>query len=280
MSLQTFFLPHQTLSQERQRIFALELAPEDAHHLRVLRMHPGEHIAVVDADHDYFECCIETVDDGVWVSICGRDGEKDASGLRSHELPVVVALFQGMPKGDRFEMAVRQGTEIGVTSFTPVLCARSVSRPDPARGLRKAKRWQSIAKSAAMQAGRRIVPEVSEPISFDDAVIKLAAFDRVIIFWEGCDADASLAKALQGQSQSLNSVAIVIGPEGGLSDEEIAGLLERLPQACVCTLGSTILRTETAAVVGVSLVTYLLGGLGAAPLPDTLSSNTVKSEYV
>lgn len=271
MSLNTFFLKTQVIASEGEELFALDLEPDDLHHLHVLRLSAGEHIAVVDADSDYFECRIESLDgQRPMVSICSHS--KDWQGLAASKGRVCsIALFQGMPKGDKFETAIRQGTEIGVDMFAPFISERSISRPDAAKGARKQTRWEAIAKSAAMQSGRGSIPDVLAPLSAKEALAALLEFDRVIVFWEECSASSTIASALffegaadsdsNGDSKTLR-VAVVVGPEGGFSEGEIDKILSAVPQARLCTMGETILRTETAAVVGCALVSYQLGGLG------------------
>lgn len=269
MSLHTFFLESQVLAAEGDHTFALRLSPDDLHHLRVLRLCEGEHVAIVDADSDYFECCIESLCGELpLVRICSRardDGTRAASAFS-------ISLFQGMPKGDKLETAIRQGTEIGVDGFYPFISERSISRPDPARAKRKLARWEGIAKSAAMQSGRTSIPTVSAPLSVKEACLELEAFDAVVLFWEECPMSCTIADALSvgdvaGQVGSAaierpQRVAVVVGPEGGFSEDEMESLCASVPQARLCTLGETILRTETAAVVGCALVAYQLGGLG------------------
>lgn len=270
MALNTFFLSEQVLSKEAEPVFALRLDEDDAHHLKVLRLGAGEHIAVVDASSDYFECEIASHSDGkVLVRISShpaRDGAGDREGMPS------VVLFQGMPKGDRFETAVRQGTEIGVDGFVPFLSERSISRPDGSKGERKAARWRAIAKSAAMQSGRLRIPDVCAPVSFDDALAALGGFDRVIVFWEGCPATGTLSEALAGLPSPRARVAVVVGPEGGFSESEVHAMVAASRDARICTLGETILRTETAAVVGCALVLFELGGLGGESSDPAASS--------
>lgn len=257
MSLNTFFLSSQVLSDQSDEVFALMLDSDDFHHARVLRLNKGEKIAVVDADSDYFVCEIADVTkDEFFVRICERD-----SADRVDSKTPKVALFQGMPKGDKLETIIKQCTEIGIDSFCPFVAERSVSRPNDAKAQRKIERLQSIAKSAAMQSGRRNIPVVNALLSENEAINALADFDVVIVYWEEC-IDASLAN-VKIPSQNFK-VAIVVGPEGGFSSEEISRFKSANPNTFVCSLGNTILRTETAAVVGCSLVVYEFGGLGKA----------------
>ncbi len=263
MSLQTFFLTEQILGCEKEESFELRLSADDLRHFDVLRLRAGEHIAVVDADSDYFECAVVAHVRGArpLVRIAAR---RDAMPAACD-----VTLLQGIPKGDKLDDIVRHGTEIGLGSFVPVAFSRCVSRLDGAKAEKKRARWQAIAKSAAMQSGRTSIPQVLAPRSPKDASELMRACDRVIVFWEGSpegerEAPLSIRAALEldGKTRHPASVAVVVGPEGGLSAQEVDEICDACPQARVATLGGNILRTETAGVVGSALVLYELGGLG------------------
>lgn len=263
MSLPRFFLTHQVLSQETAETFPLQLDADDLKHFRVLRLHRKEHIAIVDASGNYYECEIASCEDEL--------PEVRISGHEDFVSPTFsVALFQGLPKGDKMEDIVRHCTEIGVDEIVPVSFSRCVSKLDASKATRKRERWQSIAKSAAMQAGRMQVPSVSDLSSIHGAASRLADFDRVIVFWEEAQNAVSLENILSdaadrscGERGSSSRVAVIIGPEGGLEEEEVAQLLSANESCFVASLGSNILRTETAALVGCAIVIRSLGGLGA-----------------
>ena len=256
MSLPRFFLDEQVLAGEGEGPFALRLSDDDARHARVLRLSPGEHIAVVDAESDYFECEVSSFDGPLVVTISSREG--------ACEPPFEITLFQGLAKGDKVEDVVRHATEVGAGAFVPFSSSRAVAKLQGEKAERKRQRWQAVAKSAAMQSGRRAVPEVLPVASFKGACEALAAYDCVIVFWEQCEASRTLREALSCvRGLDAPRVAVVVGPEGGLSEEEVGLLLASNPCARLATLGPTILRTETAGVVGCALVSYELGGMGA-----------------
>ncbi len=260
MSLHHFFLDDQVLSVEAGPRILLRLAPDDLKHALVLRLEPGEHISVIDASKDYFECCIEELSrDGAVVSICRRVDDFSA------DEPQIV-LLQGMAKGDKMDDIVRHATEVGVSAFVPLMCERSVVKLDAKKAAARTQRWQSIAKSAAMQSGRLTVPEVCGPMSVRDATSAVSGAHLVLVFWEEsgptCLRDVisdALARAFVGPEDAR--IAVVVGPEGGLTQDEVA-ILSSGPAGKVVSLGSTILRTETAGIVAPALVAYELGGLG------------------
>lgn len=260
MALQTFFLEDQVVSDQTAEAFPLRLSADDLRHFKVLRLRAGEHVAVVDASQDYFEC--EVTDAGAPFPLVRVSTRLDVPPSRGETV-----LFQGIPKGDKMESVVRHGTELGLAGFVPVAFGRCVSRLDAAKGAKKRERWQAIAKSAAMQSGRVSVPEVSLPLSVDEATALLAGFDRVVVFWEEVEASSgarSVKAALEADegAEPPQRVAVVVGPEGGIAPAEIDLLVGSGANVRLASLGKSILRTETAGIVGSALVIYELGGLG------------------
>ena len=122
MSLHHFFLDDQVIAEETQAEFALRLAADDRKHAKVLRLEAGEHISVVDAARDYFECEIVSADSGDIVVRIAQRLEAPA------DEPNVI-LVQGLAKGDKMDDIVRHATEIGIAGFVPLSCSRSSSRP-------------------------------------------------------------------------------------------------------------------------------------------------------
>lgn len=264
MSLPRFFLENQVLAAETEAVFPLRLAAEDAKHARVLRLSPGEHIAVIDADHDYFECEIVDFSDTLPLVRIARRAEAAINGPQ-------VILLQGLAKGDKMETVIRHATEVGVAAFVPVSCRRSVVKLDGKKAAAKAERWRAIAKSAAMQSGQPAIPEVSVPVSLREACEMLGGATAVLVCWEEAPESASLREAVQGALAETHTpaadarVAVVVGPEGGLASDEVDALLSCNPRARLVTLGPSILRTETAGIVAPALVLYELGAMGNFP---------------
>ena len=255
MSLQHFYLHDQVLADEGAPTFPLRLSPDDAKHARVLRLAPGEHIAVVDAAQDYFECEIAAFDDAVPVV-------RIAQRLDDEERPLVM-LVQGLAKGDKMETVIRHATELGVSAFAPLACERSIVRLDARKGAAKAERWRAIAKSAAMQSGQPAVPEVREPAGLGETCALLETAAAVLVCWEEAPSasrlDVALDRALGGGPAALGArVAVVVGPEGGLTEREVEALSACNPRASLVSLGPSILRTETAGIVAPALVLYEL----------------------
>ena len=258
MSLQHFYLDEQVLADEVGGPFPLRLAADDAKHARVLRLAPGERIAVVDAALDYFACEIVAFDDALPVVRIAQRFERADAG------PSVV-LVQGLAKGDKMETVIRHATELGVSAFVPMACERSIVRLDARKAAARTQRWRAIAKSAAMQSGQRVCPEVGEPMALADVCASLAHATAVLVCWEEAPLDARIEKALErglrlDRALPENArIAVVVGPEGGLSRSEADALLACNPRASLVSLGSSILRTETAGIVAPALVLHELG---------------------
>lgn len=259
MSLPRFFLDGQVLGAEVAPTFPLRLSAEDTRHARALRLAPGEHIAVVDAARDYFECEVVEVDaGGMAVRIAAHEGAA-ADGAS-------VILLQGVAKGDKMDSVIRHATELGVSAFIPLACERSVVRLDEKRAAKRLERWRAIAKSAAMQSGQPAIPEVAGIMTAGDAAALLSGATCILVCWEEARAGA-IGRAVRASLEQLRipaedaRVAVVVGPEGGLSESEVDAFLACNPRACTVTLGRSILRTETAGIVAPALVLYELGGL-------------------
>lgn len=262
MALARFFLDEQVLAAEAAEVFPLRLSREDAKHARVLRLKAGEHVAVVDAARDYFECEIVSFDDGVPLVRIARHEDAPEAGPR-------VVLVQGLAKGDKMETVIRHATELGVAGFVPLACRRSILKLDVKRASSKVERWRSIAKSAAMQSGQMVVPEVADVASLPDACALLSQATAVLVCWEEAPGTATLSSALSAALEACAChdaadvrIAVVVGPEGGLEQGEVNALLSCNPRSSLVSLGPSILRTETAGIVAPALVLYELGGLG------------------
>ncbi|MCL1799057.1 MAG: 16S rRNA (uracil(1498)-N(3))-methyltransferase [Eggerthellaceae bacterium] len=254
-----FFLEGQVLGHGTLGPFALRLAPDDMRHAAVLRLEAGERLAVVDAVGDCFECEVVRFSPGTLeVRIVRCSTAPGASP--------VVALAQGIAKGDKMDQVVRQATELGVSAFLPFTSERSVVRLAPEKAAARTERWRAVAKSAAMQSGQGRIPEVAEPKTLKELAAFTAQATAVLVFWEEAHT-GSIAAVLDKALAALRvepadaRVVAVVGPEGGLGEGEVSLLLRANPRAGLVSLGPSILRTETAGVVASALTLYELGGL-------------------
>ncbi len=222
------------------RFFALRLDAQTArldgdearHALTVLRLEKGDHVRVV-LDGSLFDAVIVDTSDGVLVSV----GEEQPSP----EPNTHITLYQGLPKGDKMDLLTQKCTEAGVWHIVPVQMPRCVVRLDGKDGEKKRERWQRIALEAAKQSGRTHIPEISAPISQKEMLLRLPAHGCALAPWEdarGVNVPAALART------EAADIAIVIGPEGGMSADEMEAL--KGAGALPVTLGPRIFRTETA----------------------------------
>ena len=158
------------------------------------------------------------------------------------------------PKADKLEHVIQKATELGAYEIVAFPSARCVSRPDDKSLKKKQERWQKIAASAAEQSGRGRIPQVVILGSFQEALSRAAQADKALLFYENEHA-TTLRMALE--SSSWKTVSLVTGPEGGLDESEV--IQAREAGLSVCTLGSRILRCETAPLCALSAVMYAAG---------------------
>ncbi|MBQ7475412.1 MAG: 16S rRNA (uracil(1498)-N(3))-methyltransferase [Clostridia bacterium] len=222
----------------------LAVTGEDARHIASsLRMRPGEPIVLCDGRGTDFFSTVTGVGAEVTVRV-------DSVSSSVGEPPYGATVYQAAVKGDRFDTVVEKAVECGASSVVPFVSSRCVSRPDPKDAPKKIKRWEKIAREAAMQSGRGAVPTVGGVLSFTDMLREAAKADVALFCWER--ATVPLRDVLKGKKPS--TVSVVIGPEGGFSDGEAAAA-ENAGLVPV-SLGSRILRTETASGSVLSVLSY------------------------
>ncbi|MBE3561412.1 MAG: 16S rRNA (uracil(1498)-N(3))-methyltransferase, partial [Ktedonobacteraceae bacterium] len=228
-----------------------------AHQVRsVLRLAAGEQLILLDNSGDELLCTVVRSErTGVEVEVLER-----RSGL--YESPVRIVLCQGLLKSARFEWILEKGTELGVSTFVPVLCRRSTAGLEET-GSSKIQRWQRILQEATEQCGRARIPELLPTRQLMQAFHDIP--DRALAFipWEEereLGLRAALQEALHGLSKHETAqqltVVLFIGPEGGFLAEEVE--LARKYGVRAVTLGPRIMRAETAAIAAVANVMYEL----------------------
>lgn len=223
---------------------------QDVNHMKnVLRMKIGEQVEISDGNNLKYLCDVSAYEaDRVVLKIVER---KEADT----ELASRLYLFQGLPKNDKMELIVQKAVELGACEIIPVSMKRCVVKLDAKKVAKKVERWNSISESAAKQAGRSIIPEVTEVMSYEQALKKAQKLDIVLMPYE-------LAKGMEETKQIISkiqrgqSVGIFIGPEGGFEREEVDRAIES--GAYPVTLGRRILRTETAGLTMLSVLMFHL----------------------
>lgn len=229
---------------------AVTIEGSDVNHIKnVLRMRRGEKVRISTASgQNYFGEIAELSDELVLVDIleaCADDTE----------LSNKIYLFQGLPKSDKMEWIIQKAVELGAYEIIPVAMKNCVVKLDAKKAASKAARWQEIAKSAAKQSKRSLIPEVLQPMDYREALKKAEELDVVLLPYENERGMAATREAI-AQIKPGQSIGIFIGPEGGFADAEIAAAKEKQMQ--VISLGKRILRTETAGLAALSILMYHL----------------------
>jgi 16S rRNA (uracil1498-N3)-methyltransferase len=226
---------------------------EETHHLaRVLRLRAGALVHTVDGlGH---ELAVRLTR----IGPRGAEGEIVGRGVRRSESPLDLTLVQGIPKGDKLESIIRMATELGVARVVPLIAGRSVPRTEAGRLSARALRWQRVAKEAAKQSGRAVIPEVTPPRALSAWVGETRPPGLILCLWE--QAETPVAAVLP--DGPIERATLIVGPEGGLDAEEVASL--RSAGALVGGLGPRILRSDTAGPVGLALLQFRYGDLGRA----------------
>jgi 16S rRNA (uracil1498-N3)-methyltransferase len=240
-----FVLPEQISDDE------LVIRGEDVHHLKnVLRAKPGQNLIVCAGQGlDYQAEVMEIAAKEVRCRIIGRSVSRGEPRTK-------VTIAQSLPKGDKLEWIIQKGTELGAVSFIPFISKRSVVKIDARKADRKRERWQKIAKEAAEQAHRGQIPTVSRPLAWEELLEQTEKAEASFIAYEkgGIPLKAAIS------SVSANNIMVIIGPEGGFEEREIAAAKEK--GAIPVSLGARILRTETAPLVALSCIMFARDDLG------------------
>ena len=257
-----FFVGEEAVTSSR---IYLEDVQDIKHLTRVLRAKVGDAVTIADGTGWEYETEIEEICD-TCVTLRIVDRQKDATEPQTR-----VTLFQGVPKAAKMETVIQKTVELGVDAIVPVFTARTVV-VEKGNFAKKLMRWQKIADEAVKQCKRGRIPQVEPQIDFAEMCERLADYDLVICPYENetgrtikdclraaCGQDVPRSAADPGSScdaAAPRRVALIIGPEGGFADAEIAAL-RALPQpAEIVSLGKIILRTETAGMAALAMIMY------------------------
>jgi 16S rRNA (uracil1498-N3)-methyltransferase len=274
--MQKYFVKPEQFSGE-----TVTLTGDDAHHaVRVMRMGPGDEFTVSDGEGK--EALARIADAG--------GGQVMASILEwlsnTAEPPVDVWIAQCLPKGDRMETVIQKCTEIGACRILPIVSERTIVRLEAGKLESRLARWRKIAKEAAEQSRRSRVLDIDAPRSWSEMLRVAAEADHALVCYEqegelnlrsklrelatradgggsgvgdvrGEDAVDSTGGNARGRRPTI---LLAIGPEGGLSPGEVAAATDA---GCgIVSLGRTILRTDTASIVGLTCILYEYGAMG------------------
>lgn len=244
-----------------QRYFILEdeqwtdetvtIIGKDVHHIhRVMRSQPGDKIICTGSNGATAICAIEEISsEQVKTRIIEWNEQKV-------ELPINVTIAQGLPKGDKFELILQKGTELGASSFIPFKAERSIVVWDDKKMRKKKQRFEKIVKEASEQSHRSLIPIVQDSVTLKQLLELSKQYDACIFAYEE-EARASefqsFATVLKKMREGMR-LLICIGPEGGFSEGEAKALVEQ--DFHPVRFGPRILRTETAALYALASISY------------------------
>ena len=228
---------------------AAYITGSDVNHIKnVLRMKEDDEIRLSAGNGLLYTAKIsEFLPDRIVCKIVDCEGGKS-------ELPAKIILFQGLPKKDKMELIIQKAVELGVSEIVPVMMKRTIVKlEDAKKELKKLERWRTISLTAAKQSGRIIVPNVSEFVTFNEAVKRAESLEFNLIPYEN-EKGMDRARELVKEGNGKKSIGIFIGPEGGISEEELE--LAMNMGALPISLGNRILRTETAGLALISVLAF------------------------
>jgi len=226
----------------------IALASAAANHVaRVLRMRVGDAISIFDGNGGEYRSEIARVTGNEVVVSVGEHVHGTS------ESPLRITITQGIPRSERMDWALQKATELGVAVIAPVIAARSVVRLDESQGAKKLEHWRSIVIGACEQCGRNRIPQVLQPTSLRNHLATHPKEGLRLVL------SPTAPGSLAGLTSMPTKVELLIGPEGGLDDDELiqaqnAGFVP-------VRLGPRVLRTETAAVTALSVLQAMWGDL-------------------
>jgi 16S rRNA (uracil1498-N3)-methyltransferase len=247
-----FFTPPENINMDEGKIIG-----DDVKHIyKVLRLAQGEKVVLNNCQGVEYLGEISSISKTeVSIKIIEKLDINNESGVE-------VYLFQGLPKAQKMDLIVQKGTELGIIEFIPTITQRVDVK---LKGeFKKLDRLNRIALEAAKQSKRSLIPIVSEPIDFEEVLDRLKTMDIFLVPYENAE-NIGIKRVVSdlrknGTINEVKKIGIMVGPEGGFEEEEINKLKDE--GAYIITLGSRILRTETAGFVATSLMQYELGDLG------------------
>ncbi|QGG47902.1 16S rRNA (uracil(1498)-N(3))-methyltransferase [Heliorestis convoluta] len=230
------------------------LDEEESRHLtKVLRLNEGDEIIAFDGQGQEFHAIVVEIS-SKRVAI----GQLNPTGF-TREAPLAIHLVQGIAKGEKMDWVVQKATELGVHRITPLFTERTIVQLDEKRSRERQERWQKIAREAAKQSWRTLVPQVDVPQKLQQWYENINPTEPLLIPWEE-EKSKGMKKTLQSWTEVPRKVTLLIGPEGGLTEAEVAPAFQK--GAISLRLGPRILRTETAGLAAIAALMYELGDWG------------------
>lgn len=223
-------------------------ADDRKHITKVLRLGAGDIIYVSDSVQFEYKAEI-TAAEKDYIEARILDKQKFA-----REPELLITLYQGVPKQGKMEAIIQKNVELGVYSISPVFTDRSVVI-DHGNFHKKIERWQKIADEAVKQCKRGIIPQIQRETTFQEMLNDIVKYDLIVFPYEN-EENRTIKDLLRNLEEKPKKAAVIIGPEGGFSDQE-AEALKKIGAQSV-TLGKTILRTETAGMAAIAMTMYEL----------------------
>lgn len=241
--MHTFYVPPPQIHTDTATI-----TDSEQHHLRnVLRLTPGATIRIIDGQGNVYTA--EVLD-------IGTNRKPSEARILTHEFQASVlpslTLFQGLPKSDKMELILQKVTEIGVTQVVPIDSEHALQKPSQNRY----QRWHRVVISATKQCKRTWLPKLCEPQTFEASLTQLDKFSLRLILNPHLTQEPrpQHIKTVLREVLQPTSIALFVGPEGGFSNQEVTAAIKN---GCIsATLGTNILRTETAAITAIAVTAY------------------------
>jgi len=230
---------------------------DEAHHIKnVLRLKPGDHLKLIDGTGVEYTAEINKIEAGK-VEVAVRNTQQPETGPKIRTM-----VAQAFLKDKKMDDLVRSLSELGIDGWIPFFSQRSIARPDKKPLAGRIQRWKRIAAAALKQCRRKSMLEISDTLSWEEVLELGQSFDLKIVFWEH-ETKPLNRNIWNAAGATLGSVMVMLGPEGGFTDQEI----ETARQAGFVTagLGPRILRAETATLAASTLVQYIFGDMGPNP---------------
>lgn len=223
----------------------IKIMDDDLKHIsNVLRMRIGEEILITNKNTaETYKCSIKEINKNEAVCTIIEKEENDT------EPSIKVDIFQGIPKSDKMETIIQKSVELGVSKIFPVSMKNCVAKIKD--DIKKQERWQKISEAAAKQSKRNIIPSIEKSVDIKYLCSKINEYDLVLVAYE--NEDKKTIKDIL-KNNKVEKIAIVVGPEGGLTEKEVEELIKCGAKAV--SLGKRILRTETAPIAMISMIMY------------------------
>lgn len=246
-----FFVDNNQIVEDK-----IKIVGNDVNHIKnVLRKKEGDILTICNAQNgkDYLGEISKITDKEIECKI-------NEELLNNVESNIKVTIMQGLPKSDKMELIIQKSVELGVFDITPIEMKRCVVKLNEKDKQKKITRWQKISEVASKQCGRNIIPKINPVTNIKNICNLIKEYDIVLVAYEN-ESKTTIKEKLKQIKQSYDArktikIAIIIGPEGGIDEDEIKLLEEN--GAKLITLGKRILRTETVALNVLSIIIYEL----------------------